>query len=192
MKFSEKRTYILNGEMIFITKDKKVQKDIKKGIEEHHLVTFKNLVTNNEMTVKDEQLKDAQKTIDSTEFYSMWCHFNNWREKDWEYAEKHAIKVIHLLADRKIEMHGSNKFEQFDLNKLCNILDDVYHDTCQPHKIEYFIDEYDGGYTYHVLMTDEEREDADKKAEFAKILKEEITKEINREVMEMLKYDRQI
>lgn len=126
MKFSEKRTYILNGEMIFITKVKKVQKDIKKGIEEHHLVTFENLNTYQVMTVKDDQLLGAERAIDSTEFFTMRTHYDNWVKRDPEYAQQNAIKFINHLKERSIEMNGKNKFEEYDENHLVRIYNEVY------------------------------------------------------------------
>ena len=117
LKFSEKRTYCYNGEMIFITK---VRKDKDQNF--YH-VTFENIDTKELKTVKDSELSSAVKTIDSTEFFMMYCHFNNFKHRDAEYTVRHCNSVLKILDERKIELTGSNKFEEYDLKHLeemCN------------------------------------------------------------------------
>lgn len=192
MKYSEKRTYILNNELLYITKCRKDKDD-----DSIYNVTYENLVTKEVKTVKHTELDDAIKTVDSTEFFVMWMHFNNFRREDntedgHKYVLDHCEKVLNTLSTNKIEMHGSNKFEKYDLDHIAEMYNYYHHDNFQTHpvqEIETIIEHYDGLYTYHLIYTDEEREHFDKVHEFSDILKEEITLELNREIMKQFKIE---
>ena len=70
----------------------------------------------------------------------MWCHFNNWKERDEEYTIEHCIKVINTLLERKIELHGSNKFEEYDLNHIMDMYNFIYGNRfTQPSIIDDYI-----------------------------------------------------
>lgn len=190
--FSEDRTYILNDMLIFITKVKKVQIYEKANTDEYYLITFENLLTKEQMTVKEELLDGAIKTIDSVEFFDMWCQYNNWRERCddnyEEYAIQHCINVINLLKERKIELHGSNKFELCDLNHANEMYKYIYESKfCSVFSsVDCLVHDFDGGYTYNVLYTPEQRLDHDRKTELSNILNHEIQVEIDRELLESL------
>ena len=181
-KFSEKRSYYINGSIIYVTKVKKDQK------ENFYHVTFENIATGQLMTVKDEQLHGAIKTVDSTEFFTMWCHFNNWKDRDEEYVIEHCIKVINTLLERKIELHGSNKFEAYDLNHSIEMYNFIYGNKfTQPTDIKDYIHKIDGGYTYDRVFTDYQRKEYDKMSAFYDIFVAEMQKEINKEILEAMK-----
>ena len=191
-KFSEKRTYILNGEMIFVTK---CSRDPK--IENLYHVTYENLVTKEIKKVPSTELVDAVKTVDSTEFFTMWMHFNNWKRQDLdhEYVVDHCKNVLKWLIDRKIEMHGSNKFELYDIKHIIEMYNyawdyeeyDFYSgDLSSNLSIVHRIDQYDNGYYYNFKLTELERFRYDSAVELSKVLKKEITDELDREIIKQM------
>lgn len=177
-KFSEKRSYYMNESIIYVTKVKKDQK------ENFYHVTFENIATGQVMTVKDKELKSAIKTVDSTEFFTMWCHYNNWKEHDEEYTIEHCIEVINTLLERKIELHGSNKFEKYDLNHIMEMYKFIY--SYNP-KLDDYIHKIDGGYTYKRIFTDHQRKEYDGMLTYHDIFFAEMQKKINKEILEAMK-----
>jgi hypothetical protein len=110
---SEKHTYTYNGNLIFI---EKIKRDKDDNTIKH--VHYTNLITHETDDELYTLMVDAIKTVDSTEFFQLWTHFNNWKDKDYEYTRKFCTKVINELATRKIELHGNGKFEDYDLRHI--------------------------------------------------------------------------
>lgn len=189
--YSEKRTYILNGELIHIIKVKNLPE--QKGKPKEKLVTFVNLANNIESTVKiiensnSDLLHGAVKTIDSTDFFKMWMHWNNAmnRDDEYKYILEHAQRVLNSLFLQKIELHGSGKFEDYDLRNLVEMYNFVYRDTNRT--LEDIIDIFDGGYYYHRVYDEDQKKQYDLNVEFGKIIQSEVKKEINKEILDMIK-----
>lgn len=138
--FSEKRTYVLKGELIFITK---VRKDES---QKFYWISLTLLSTGESFKLKDSELKGAVKTIDSTEFFVMWMHYINFKDKDDDYSVRHCLKVINTLKQRKIELHGSNKFEDYDKRHIAQMYNAAYSDGAYKIVYQDIKDLFNGGY----------------------------------------------
>ena len=183
MKFSEKRTYSHNGELIFITKEKRDQSN------KFSLITFTNLATQEVSTVKDDQLIGAIQTLNSTDFFKMYVHIKNFLVNDPEHSKDIANKAIESLRESKIEMHGSNKFEPYDLRNLSEVYRIAHENKFVgvQSDIESIIHLFDGGYTYNVVFDDKQRRQYDILVEIGNEIQKEITKEIDhRSVIEFM------
>lgn len=189
--YSEKRTYILNGELIHIIKVKNLPE--QKGKPKEKLVKFVNLANDLESTVKivenikSDLLQGAVKTIDSTDFFKMWMHWSNAikRNDDENYIREHCQRVLNSLFLQKIELHGSGKFEDYDLRHLVEMYNFLYRDTHRT--LEDIIDIFDGGYYYHRVYDIDQKKRYDFNVEFGKIINDEIDKEANQEIVEQIK-----
>jgi hypothetical protein len=88
----------------------------------------------------------------------MWMHFNNYKNRDSTYAAEFSKSIISHLAERKIELHGSGKFEKYDLNhfvEMYNYTEISNSELCD------IISDYDCGYSYLYTFSEIEREKYD-------------------------------
>lgn len=177
---SEKHTYTFGEDLIFIDKIK-CDKDNNKI----RRVYYTSLITHKNHISKEQHLSNAIKTVDSTEFFQMWMHFNNFKDSDYyEYVESFCTKVIDHLIERKIELHGNSKFERYDLNHLVEIYNhnNGMFDSYRGWDDSIF-DLFDGGYTYHNVMNDKRKHEYTIANEALNDLNNIVQSEIDNEVL---------
>lgn len=177
---------MLNGELVYVTKVKRDQSN------KFQWVTFTNLATQNESTIKDNLFVGALCVLNNTDVFKMFVHFNNFKNKDFKYACGVSEQIINSLKFYKVELHGSGKLEEYDFNKIIEILKYPYSRQAAVgyiDDIDSFIHEIDGGYTYNYVYDNDQRENYDRTKELCNIVQAEIQKEVDSEVMtEMVKY----
>jgi hypothetical protein len=179
---SEKHTYTHNGNLIFIEKIK-----CDKGDNTIKYAHYTNLITHESGIELCEFFNNAIKTIDSTEFFQLWAHFNNWKDKDYEYARKFGAKVIDKLATSKIELHGNGKFEDYDLrhiDQMFNFNNGMF-DTYREWKEELY-SLFDGGYLYHNVFSEDKKKYHDMLIDFFDVLASSIRDEIDNDILSKL------
>lgn len=171
---------MLNGELVYVTKVKRDQSN------KFQWVTFTNLATQNEATIKDDLFIGAVCVLNNTDVFKMFMHFNNFKDKDFKYACGVSEQIINSLKFYKVELHGSGKLEEYDFNKIIEILKYPYSQQAAVGYIvdmDSFIHEIDGGYTYNYVYDNDQREKFDRNAEVWAIFQAEIQKEVDAEVM---------
>lgn len=73
--------------------------------------------------IKEMRLFEAVPYVQNIEMFQMWVNFNNAKRRGTpDEVNQLAKSIIQILIDRNVETIGSGKFENYDYNKLKEVI----------------------------------------------------------------------
>lgn len=141
--FSEKKSYTIHAHNMF-NKDKLCPMSAVGRIHVHKIKTSQDkkdqyityevldlydedgeLVKSELITeeIKEMRLFEAVPYVQNIEMFQMWVNFNNAKRRGTpDEVNQLAKSIIQILIDRNVETIGSGKFENYDYNKLKEVI----------------------------------------------------------------------